>query len=127
MSSRADEIGADHAPTDITRFFRADETRTAPADRVAVSVEGDRATGPITTGAADVIVDWAGVEYISSGGLRALMVAMKQKPANRRIAVVGLHAVVQEIFMIARFDPVVPIFATSEEVALAWGRPSQPE
>lgn len=81
----------------------------------------------VTPGAADVIIDLAKVEYISSGGLRALMVAVKQKPADRRIAVAELQTVVQEIFTVARLHHVIPVFGTVGEVALAWGKPGQPE
>ncbi len=77
-----------------------------------------------TTRAADIIVDFGAVEYITSGGLRALMMAAKQKPANRRIGVVGLHAIVQEIFAIAHFEQVIPIFATIDDVRRAWAEPS---
>ena len=81
-------------------------------------------------GRADFIVDLAAVEYISSGGLRALMTAVRNKPANRRVAVAALHDVVREIFAIAHFEQVVPIFATIEEARRAWeprrrgGRPA---
>jgi len=81
----------------------------------------------MANGTADVIIDLAAVEYVSSGGLRALAVAEKQKPADRRIAVAGLRVVVQEIFTIAGLSHVIPIFGTLEEVALAWGTPSRPE
>ena len=37
----------------------------------------------LTTVESDVILDFAGVEYISSAGLRALMIASKQKPPER--------------------------------------------
>lgn len=81
----------------------------------------------VNAGAGDVIVDLAAVAYISSGGLRALMMAAKQKPANRRIAVAALHPVVREIFAIARFHHGVPVFGSIDEAALAWDEPSQPE
>ncbi len=79
---------------------------------------------------ADSIVDLAAVDYISSGGLRALMTAARNKPTNRRIAVAALHATVLEVFTIAHFEQVLPIFATIEEARRAWepqrqgGRPA---
>jgi anti-anti-sigma factor len=81
----------------------------------------------ITTGAAEIVVDLAAVDYVSSGGLRALVIAAKQKPADRRLAVAGLQARVQEIFTIAHLHHVIPVFATVREVALAWGSPNQPK
>jgi anti-anti-sigma factor len=80
----------------------------------------------LATGAqADVIIDLAAVEYMSSGGLRSLVMAARQKPANHRIAVVGLHALVQEIFSIAHIEEVVPVFATLDEARLALAEPSR--
>jgi anti-anti-sigma factor len=96
----------------------------------------DNATSPdfqarllsAVAGPCDVIIDFTGIEYISSGGLRALILAAKQKPANRHIAVAGLRPVVQEIFAIAHFqDVVLPIFATVEEARQNLGGPSRPD
>ncbi len=72
---------------------------------------------------AQVVVDMSGVAYISSVGLRALMVAAKQTKANGgKLAVAALQPVVQEIFEISRFNFVVKSFATPRE-AIAWMSP----
>jgi anti-sigma B factor antagonist/stage II sporulation protein AA (anti-sigma F factor antagonist) len=69
---------------------------------------------------AAVLLDFSGVEYISSAGLRALMMASKQsKAANGRLAVAGLKPVVKEIFAISRFSYVVQIFETPAEAIAA--------
>jgi anti-anti-sigma factor len=68
----------------------------------------------------DIIVDFTGVEYVSSAGLRALMNASRQKPADRRMAVVAPSTIVQEIFTISRFHEVIPIFASIEAATAAW-------
>jgi phosphoribosyl 1,2-cyclic phosphodiesterase len=73
-----------------------------------------------------VVIDFSGVEYISSAGLRALMTASRQKPKERRLAAARLNAVVHEIFTISRFSHLVPIFATVEEASAAWEAPVQP-
>ncbi len=58
-----------------------------------------------------IVLDFAGVEYISSIGLRVLMVAAKQMRAHdARIAVAGLQPVVAEIFAISRFDRVLDVY-----------------
>lgn len=77
------------------------------------------------TGAAtaDVIIDLGGVEYISSGGLRVLMMAARQKPADHRVGVAGVHHLVQEVFAIAHFEQVIPVFSSLEEARRAWGGP----
>jgi len=68
-----------------------------------------------------VIVDLAGVEYLSSAGLRALMMGAKQsKAANGHLAVAGLKGVVKEIFAISRFGYVVQVFETPDDALAAW-------
>ena len=56
---------------------------------------------------AALVVDFAGVDYISSVGLRVLMLAAKAARARSvPIAAVGLQSIVAEIFAISRFDSV---------------------
>jgi anti-anti-sigma factor len=86
-----------------------------------------RLLAAVTSSAADVVIDFSAVEYISSAGLRALMTASRQKPKERRLAAVRLNAVVHEIFTISRFSHLVPIFATVEEASAAWEAPAQPQ
>ena len=58
-----------------------------------------------------LVLDFAGVPYISSVGLRVLMIAAKQMRARHaRIAVAALQPVVAEIFAISRFDKVLEVF-----------------
>jgi anti-anti-sigma factor len=65
-----------------------------------------------------VVVDMEGVEYISSMGLRVLMVVAKQaRSARVRIAVASLQPVVDEIFTISRFNAVLDVY-TSPRSAL---------
>ena len=60
---------------------------------------------------AALILDFTGVEYISSVGLRVLMIAAKQmRSRHARIAIAGLQPVVAEIFAISRFDKVLEVF-----------------
>lgn len=73
-------------------------------------------------GKGPVLVDLAAVEYISSAGLRALMMAAKQaKTANTKVVVAGLQPVVKEIFDISRFSFVVQVFGTTAEALTALG------
>jgi anti-anti-sigma factor len=62
---------------------------------------------------SDVIVlDLSAVEYISSVGLRVLMLAAKQvKLQAGAIGVAALQPVVKEIFDISKFNLVIPCFA----------------
>jgi len=64
-------------------------------------------------GTAGLVLDLSRVDYISSMGLRVLMVAAKQLRArSMRIAVAALTPVVKEIFDIARFNHVTEVFPT---------------
>ena len=69
---------------------------------------------------APLVLDFAGVEYISSMGLRVLMVAAKEMRSRQaRIAVAALSPDVAEIFAIARFAHVLEVFATLRDALQA--------
>jgi anti-sigma B factor antagonist len=72
-----------------------------------------------------VLLDFTGVEYISSMGLRVLMVAAKQmRSRDAPIAVAGLQPAVEEIFEIARFRFVVDVFPSVREALAAMSAPA---
>ncbi|WP_119419938.1 STAS domain-containing protein [Desertibaculum subflavum] len=66
---------------------------------------------PLTqVASAKVVVDFAGVSYISSSGLRALMLGAKAaRAAQGRLVVCCLNPAVAEIFRISRFHLVVEV------------------
>jgi anti-sigma B factor antagonist/stage II sporulation protein AA (anti-sigma F factor antagonist) len=93
-----------------------------PVGRIDYAAAGalEQALAPLlaesAAGKAGVILDFSGVDYISSVGLRVLMVAAKQmRGRGRRIAVAALQPVVAEIFAISRFDSVLDVFASVRE------------
>jgi anti-sigma B factor antagonist len=58
-----------------------------------------------------LVLDFGHVEYISSVGLRVLMMAAKQaRSCQARIAVASLQPIVGEIFAISRFNHVLDVF-----------------
>jgi anti-anti-sigma factor len=60
-----------------------------------------------------VILDLAQLEYISSAGLRSLMIAIKTaKSRSVGVGIAAMQPVVREIFKISRFDLVFPCFDT---------------
>ena len=62
-------------------------------------------------GSDRVVLDFSGVEYISSVGLRVLMLAAKQVKAQKgTIVIAGMQPVVKEIFDISRFNYVFAAF-----------------
>jgi len=67
-----------------------------------------------------LVIDLTGVEYISSVGLRVLMLASKQAKAQGcALAVCGLQPVVREIFEISRFNLVLQVFPSLREALAA--------
>jgi anti-sigma B factor antagonist len=72
------------------------------------------------TGGGRLVIDMTGVEYISSVGLRVLMLASKQAKAQGcTLVVCGLQPVVREIFEISRFNLVLSVFPTLHEALAA--------
>lgn len=60
---------------------------------------------------APLVIDFSAVSYISSIGLRALMVAIKQvKAQGGRMVLAALQPLVLEVFTISRFDMLFEIF-----------------
>jgi anti-anti-sigma factor len=105
----------------------ADTTVLAPAGRIdhGTAAELEAALLPQLAAAAKrkggVVLDFSAVDYISSVGLRVLMIAAQQvRAAEVRLSVAALRSVVAEIFGISRFDKVLVVHATLEE-ALAHG------
>ena len=97
----------------------ADIVVATPVGRIdhVASAELERALTPLvcdsTAGVAALVLDLASVPYISSVGLRVLMVSAKQMRARgARIAVAALQPVVAEIFTISRFDAVLDVHAS---------------
>ncbi|MBK7898279.1 MAG: STAS domain-containing protein [Azonexus sp.] len=81
----------------------------ASAPRLDASLEpllkGCRAGGP------PLLLDLSGVEYISSMGLRVLVVASRTANAQGgKFAVAALQPLVQEVFSIARLNLMMPCY-----------------
>jgi anti-sigma B factor antagonist/stage II sporulation protein AA (anti-sigma F factor antagonist) len=88
------------APSGRIDLTNAEEFR----DSLLAAVE--RAQGTL-------IVDFAGIDYISSAGLRSLMIALQAaKKKNLVIGIAALRPMVAEIFTISRFHLVFPLFDT---------------
>jgi len=74
---------------------------------------------------AALVFDLSEVDYISSMGLRVLMVAAKQiRARNARIAAASLQPVVEEIFDIARFKHVLEVFPSVRAALQAMSDPA---
>jgi len=71
-------------------------------------------------GTGRFVFDLTGLEYISSAGLRFMLLAAKKtKTLNGRVALHGLTDNVREVFEISGFLSIFPVFSSREE-ALAY-------
>jgi anti-anti-sigma factor len=108
----------------------ADVVVAAPAGRIdhANAEEFSRALAPELNDRENrsaLLLDFAGVDYISSVGLRALMVAAKRLRADqRRIAIAALQPIVGEILQISRFDLILDVFPTVRDALAQLSAPA---
>src|ERR671927_1992645 len=65
---------------------------------------------------AALVLDMSGIEYVSSAGLRCLMIAAKQAAARQgRVVAAAPQPIVAEILQISRFNLVLPVYGTTRE------------
>ena len=70
----------------------------------------------ISKGDSHFLLNFTGLEYISSAGLRSILAASKKlKDRNGKIFVAGLHGPVEEVFKVSGFMSILRVFATAEE------------
>ena len=86
----------------------------------------ETALAPYLTGCtpagSPLVLDFAGVSYISSVGLRVLLLAAKQVKAQQgRIAIAALTPIVTEVFEVSHFNLVLQVFADVAAAAAALG------
>lgn len=66
------------------------------------------------------VLDLGGMSYMSSSGLRVLMMACKHfKSIDGLIVVASLQPMLQEIFRISRFDKILQVYETVEKALKA--------
>lgn len=67
-----------------------------------------------------VVMDLSGLEYVSSAGLRCLLMAGKRlKRGGGKLAVSGLVGMVAEVFAISGFDKLLPLYGEISEAVTA--------
>ena len=89
------------------------------ADTLTVTVEGrlDTTTAPeletylkSAMGDCDkLVLDFSGLDYISSAGLRVLLTAHKAMMSKGGMTVTGVNAIVSEIFEVTGFSDILNI------------------
>jgi anti-anti-sigma factor len=91
------------------------------ADARVIKPQGrlDSSTGPaleaelvaiIESGVKRLVLDFSGLIYISSAGLRVILLAAKRmKASNGRLALCSLNPQITEVFKISGFDAIIDI------------------
>ena len=75
----------------------------------ATSPEMERRLKPELAGMKDVIMDFAGVDYIFSGGLRALLnIDQKMEEKGGGLKLIHVNEYIMEIFEMTGFSDLVP-------------------
>lgn len=76
----------------------------------------------IRAGAIRVVLDLSGVEYVSSAGLRVMLMAAKAaKAGGGQLALCCLSPMVAEVFRVSGFSKIIPILGTETEALSAVG------
>lgn len=64
----------------------------------------------VVTGTPRLAIDLSGVDYISSAGLRVILVtARKVQQASGKLALFGLNPAVRQVFTVSGFDTIISI------------------
>ena len=100
----------------------ADAVIAMPVGRIdhRSAAEFEAALTPLVAAAAAakgaLVLDFSGIDYISSVGLRVLMIAAKKmREREAPLLVTKLQSVVAEIFAISRFDRILTVTATLDD------------
>ena len=73
-------------------------------------------------GQPPLLLDFSGVGYISSAGLRVLMIASRRAKGQRGVfAIAALQPLVQEVFAISRFNLIMPCYVSLDAACKVLG------
>ena len=110
---------------EITSRIDGDLVHLNVAGRIDASTSPDveqAVSAALKGGRRRLIFDMRQVDYISSAGLRALLLAAKQaKAAGGGVAVFGLQSEVEEVFTISGFGKIVPVADSDTEARAKLG------
>jgi anti-sigma B factor antagonist len=89
---------------------------TGRLDTITSKTLEDRLIPLIEAGETRVLIDFATLDYISSAGLRVLLLAARKvSQGNGRIALCTLRPPIKTVFDIAGFSTVFPLFASRDD------------
>jgi anti-anti-sigma factor len=78
-------------------------------------------TDHIATGANRFVVDCSALEYVSSAGLRSLLTTVKTlRTRDGELVFASLRDVVREVFEIAGFETIFPVFDSTDAAMERW-------
>lgn len=80
----------------------------------------ERLMGLIDQGSSRLVLDFGRLDYISSAGLRVLLMAAKRlKAAHGRMALCGMSEHIREVFEISGFSSIFAIHGSQQESVAA--------
>ena len=89
-------------------------------DATTADVFGEACQRLLDENIKKITVDFSGVEYISSAGLRVILTMVKASRAQKgTLAFCALQPMVAEVFKISGFSSMFPIYATQDEAVSA--------
>ena len=71
--------------------------------------------GILASGARKIVIDFSGVDYISSAGLRVMLAMAKRLSAGGALRLFGLNETVREVFDISGFSTILAVFDTEAD------------
>ena len=102
------------------RFRQEGETLvvavTGRLDTGASSTFLDEVEPKVSTGYTTIVIDCSELDYISSAGLRSILViAQKTNQAHGELSCCCLKGLVKKVFEISKFSQIVPSFDSLED------------
>lgn len=80
----------------------------------------EKVSNAIDSGEVNLLIDFSQMDYISSAGLRViLMAAKKTKPSGGKVVLSALNENVKEVFDIAGFSSIFSIYLSQEDALKA--------
>ncbi len=85
-------------------------------DSTTAPVLGERLTMVLADRGTRLVLDFKSLEYISSAGFRVLLLAAKHaETAGSRLVLCGITGKVRQLFELAGFLDILPLYASREE------------
>ncbi len=104
---------------DITQCNEGRVTIVAPHQRLdtgTAPTAGQAFSELVEQGARRIVLDLSDVAYVSSAGLRVLLLTAKQlRASGGELRVCSLNEAVAEVFEISGFNTLLPVFASTAD------------